>query len=1359
MKTIKLFLCLVLAMLVPRFASALIVGPYTPDASTLHLWHLDEATTPALDAAANGTNLTALSGGATLNNASFTGFGTALSTVAQTNAVITPIGVATNEAIAYEGAGGAFTYEAVVHIEFDPTSNFVARAQAFNILNYDGNGAVATRAFIFRIDPVGFQAGTGDTSSNACRLEFIRINSSPWLLAPIPTNGPDAIVSNGWYHVAVTYNGTPNTTSNLLFYWTAMDASRGQAGLIYGTNLTANLQSVTASLLTIGNSGRNPGGGAASPLKANFPGKIDEVRMSSVARAASQMMFAPATVTIVQQPIGQEGVDYGGTGSLSVSASSALTMGYQWRQGNVPVAGATNATFVFTNASAANAGNYTCVITNLNASSITSSVASVVIGAANFLTNRYSFTTDASDSIGGQNGTVVGGATFNGNGTLTLDGSSGFVQLPVNMINTNMGAITLETWVSFGTIAVNAQLFAFGNTNGNSGYNYIFATPHGAVARMAITAGNYTTEQGAAAGSALDNYNNVQVVAVFAPYAGTETFYTNGVLAAINTNVTLPLAVVIDNFSYLGHSLYSGDPFLACTLDEFRVYDGALSAASVKQSYLQGSSTILSDGPVQFLTSPANASVAQGLPVTFSSFTEGHQPVVYQWFKNSVAISGATNASYTYSPSFADNNASFQVRATNNIGGTNYSASSGTATLTVSVPETLAWLGASDNGWNLSSLNWSNSAQALVAYAQYDGAVFDDRGTTQPNIDLQFPVTPVALTVSNTAADYSIGSASANGSLGVIGVLTKQGSGKLTLDVTNNSTGPVTVQSGTLQIGAGDTLGSLGTGPVTNNGTLSFDRSDGIGVANDLHGTGTVSYDGSGSVTLTSTNVDYTGSTVINNGRVFLATSSGLGATNSGTTVNSGGQIYITANVNLAEELTLSGSGDGNGAVRKGAAGLTVETAPVALAADSTIGLDNGATLTLSNTVSGAAALTVVGNGTLTLNTNNTFTGGLTLNGAVVGLNANGALGPAATATVSGVGRFVLGTGVTITNAINATTVSPGVATGLIMVNDNTNGTVTTVSGPLSFATAPANGGDFVGPTISGYLSVLGSISAPGVVTSVRFGNVRFAGGGSYQEMQVRANTTSIGADNGVATSAVMDIGGNGSPTVPTYFDLNGYNQQLAGLKNTVTPANLGIVTNSGATVKTLTLDLGAGNSLSFSGGVAGKVALVFDSGTENFTGTNTYTGNTTINGGTLELATPSLATNSTVTVASGAILQLDFPVTNTVGVLVLAGASQSPGVYNSTTSPSFIAGSGSLLVVPPVNPTPTNLTAVVNAGKLELSWPADHIGWRLQVQTNSLATGLYTNWVDVPGANTVNSVTNALNPANGAVFYRMIYP
>ena len=55
------------------------------------------------------------------------------------------------------------------------------------------------------------------------------------------------------------------------------------------------------------------------------------------------------------------------------------------------------------------------------------------------------------------------------------------------------------------------------------------------------------------------------------------------------------------------------------------------------------------------------------------------------------------------------------------------------------------------------------------------------------------------------------------------------------------------------------------------------------------------------------------------------------------------------------------------------------------------------------------------------------------------------------------------------------------------------------------------------------------------------------------------------------------------------------------------------------------------------------------------------------------------------------------------------------------------------------------------------LSWPADHIGWRLQAQTN--AYGLGTNWLDVPNSSASGQMTFPLDPSAGCVFYRLVYP
>jgi hypothetical protein len=71
----------------------------------------------------------------------------------------------------------------------------------------------------------------------------------------------------------------------------------------------------------------------------------------------------------------------------------------------------------------------------------------------------------------------------------------------------------------------------------------------------------------------------------------------------------------------------------------------------------------------------------------------------------------------------------------------------------------------------------------------------------------------------------------------------------------------------------------------------------------------------------------------------------------------------------------------------------------------------------------------------------------------------------------------------------------------------------------------------------------------------------------------------------------------------------------------------------------------------------------------------------------------------------------------------------------------------------------PTNIVAQISGSQMQLSWPQDHLGWRLQVQTNVLNKGLGTNWFDMAGAQSTNSVFVPIDPNNGSVFLRLVYP
>jgi hypothetical protein len=78
------------------------------------------------------------------------------------------------------------------------------------------------------------------------------------------------------------------------------------------------------------------------------------------------------------------------------------------------------------------------------------------------------------------------------------------------------------------------------------------------------------------------------------------------------------------------------------------------------------------------------------------------------------------------------------------------------------------------------------------------------------------------------------------------------------------------------------------------------------------------------------------------------------------------------------------------------------------------------------------------------------------------------------------------------------------------------------------------------------------------------------------------------------------------------------------------------------------------------------------------------------------------------------------------------------------------------------VRPVATNSPALnfaMSGGQIQLNWPLDHTGWRLQTQTNSLNLGLGTNWNAVANSTSTNNLLIPINGTNGSVFFRLVYP
>ena len=156
--------------------------------------------------------------------------------------------------------------------------------------------------------------------------------------------------------------------------------------------------------------------------------------------------------------------------------------------------------------------------------------------------------------------------------------------------------------------------------------------------------------------------------------------------------------------------------------------------------------------------------------------------------------------------------------------------------------------------------------------------------------------------------------------------LTKAGSQTLTLTGANTYTGTTTIAAGTLQIGAGGAVGTLGTGSVIDNGVLSFNRTGSTTVANTISGYGDVSQSGpAGSTVILTANNTYTGNTIINSNttlQIGNGTTAGTGQitqNNAGATgtalgrnngvVNNSGTLIFNRSATATVDAQITGSG------------------------------------------------------------------------------------------------------------------------------------------------------------------------------------------------------------------------------------------------------------------------------------------------------------------------------------------------------------------------------------------------------------------------------------------------------------------
>lgn len=511
--------------------------------------------------------------------------------------------------------------------------------------------------------------------------------------------------------------------------------------------------------------------------------------------------------------------------------------------------------------------------------------------------------------------------------------------------------------------------------------------------------------------------------------------------------------------------------------------------------------------------------------------------------------------------------------------------------------------------------------------------------------------------VTNTSGSPASLTAVSSGSAVFSGVLAgsganavafmKSGSGMPTLSGNNTYSGGTTVHSGSLQVGAGATSGTLGSGPVTvaSGATLRLNRSDAFSFSNAMNGAGNVYKLGANGPTYGGTST-VSGSMTIQNGSFSVAS----GASMSGLSriqQDAANGTYGTWNVSGILSATEFYGAYGSGNWGNSSATLNVYTGGVAVigtarmsrngwnqASSTTTTINNSGDLTVTSMVSQGQDFGGVGNPVLN-NYINVNTGGR-LSATTIDLSYVGSGG----ATFNRLLTLNGGTLANITNGnltVDATTL---VALGAA------NGTVEATAGRTA--------------TINSIVQGAGNLIKAGA------GTLSLVAANTYSGATVVANGTLL---------------------------LSGAGRLGTGLYSGAITNN-GVFLYSSATNQTL------------AGPIAGTGTLMQTTGTLTLGGTNTYSGATLVNAGRL-LVTGSLGAASAVSVAAGAILAgsgaIAGPVTladnatleggvSGVGTLTLADLTATGTAivqgYLSTSACFVVTGSvtgadGSLIVTP----------------------------------------------------------------------------
>lgn len=271
-----------------------------------------------------------------------------------------------------------------------------------------------------------------------------------------------------------------------------------------------------------------------------------------------------------------------------------------------PVGSSSSSDLYYVDETVSNGTSYCYVVT---ANTPSGSLDSAELEVARQLVTHYTFEGNANDQVGtkdaelfGGSGGVPGYATgFGGGQAIDLDGSDDYVKMPVGTANHQ--DITIAAWVNWDGGGNWQRVFDFGSDIEKN----LYLTPSNG---SGMEVGFTTTRWGNAYGDAAYRLTGPSMPVgtwthvAFTLNGDTMTLYVNGVPVDSEFNDLIdPLHG--QPFCYLGRSMWNADPYFNGRIDDFRIYNHALSGDEVYDLWGQSG-----NNPPTFTSDPIGPAAA-----------------------------------------------------------------------------------------------------------------------------------------------------------------------------------------------------------------------------------------------------------------------------------------------------------------------------------------------------------------------------------------------------------------------------------------------------------------------------------------------------------------------------------------------------------------------------------------------------------------------------------------------------------------------------------------------------------------------------------------------------------------------------